>query len=125
MDANEKDYPANQPDLTNLLKLSGGNKALELKYIDNFLSSLPNQVANMQQALAASDGRLLAGTLHLIKPQLQFYGLTSAFECAKETESLLIQNPEITLPVKKHVEFILKEIIFACAGFQEIKKSSY
>jgi hypothetical protein len=123
MDPNES-LSSIRLDLSNLRKLSGGNTALELKYITNFINSAPVQLENIKIAVNRSDGKLLYSTLHLLKAQLHFYGIKSAFEETKNTEEKLRSNPEITGAIKKSADFIFKEITLACKEFEALKNNS-
>ena len=119
MDQNQK----SRVDLTALKQLTGGDAAFELKYINNFLVSVPQQLTHIKTALAQGDGKLLYSTLHLLKAQLAFFNIEEALNELKLVERQLHLNPEITLPVKKSSDFIFKEIILACNEFEKLKQN--
>ena len=108
-------------DLSGLRKLSGGDKAMELKYINNFLTSVPIQLKNIETALKQDDGNLLYNTFHLLKAQLQFYGIKDAYDEVRNAETLLQPERKINELIKKSTEFILNEITFACSEFEAVK----
>ena len=110
-------------DLSGLVKLSGGDKAIELKYINNFLLSLPEQLNTIERALDEGDANILCSTLHLLKPQMQFYGLKDVFVEIKCAEEQLQQNKEISPAVREICDLIYKEIKFVCAEFELIKSN--
>ena len=108
-------------DISALQKLTGGDAAFELKYINNFLVSVPQQLIHIKTALAQGDGKLLYSTLHMLKAQLAFYNITGALDELKMVEQQLHLNPEITEEVKKSAGFISKEITLACNEFEKLK----
>jgi hypothetical protein len=110
-------------DLKTLKKLAGGDAAFELKYINNFLVSVPQQLTHIKAALALGDGKLLYSTFHLLKAQLAFFSIDNALNELKRVELELHRNPEITEAVKKSSDFIFKEIIFACDEFEKLKQN--
>jgi hypothetical protein len=114
---------ASRVDLTALKQLTGGDAAFELKYINNFLVSVPQQLIHIKTALALGDGRLLYSTFHLLKAQLAFFNITSALHELKSVERELHRNPTITEAIKKSTDFIFKEITLACDEFEKLKQS--
>ena len=112
-------------DLTALKKLAGDDPAFELKYINNFLVSVPQQLIHIKSAMATGDGKLLYSAFHMLKAQLAFYNINEALDELKIAEQQLHLNPEITAIVKRSAEFILNEIILACDEFEKLKQNYY
>jgi hypothetical protein len=123
MEPGQTPFPGSRVDLANLKQLSGGDTAFEVKYITNFLNTVPLQLNRIETALVQDDGNLLYNTLHLLKAQLAFYGIKSAFAEIGIIEQKLHDSKEITELVKKSTNFIFKEITLACAEFETIKNN--
>jgi hypothetical protein len=124
MEADNTSPSGKRIDLSRLQALSGGDMAFELKYISSFLSLIQTELNRIETAVAQNDGKLLCETLHRIKPQLDFYRISGALNAVKNAENLLTEDYIISAGVQTMVDFIFKEIIFACAEF-EIVKNNY
>jgi PAS domain S-box-containing protein len=69
-----------------LLARFGGNRKLLQTLIKTFRADCPKMMAKIRSALSTRDPRLLAEAAHGLKGSVGNFGLTSAFETAKEME---------------------------------------
>jgi len=84
------DRPASQKqewiDLSFLRIYSGDNKEVMKKFILAFLERTPAAIAMIEEQLAAKDFHALARTVHSLKPQLSYVGITALSETVTAIE---------------------------------------
>jgi len=120
----EPEKSAARVDLANLQKLSGGDKAFELKYMANFLNAVPEQLSRLETAMALRDGTLAYNILHRLKAQLKFYNIKAAVEELAAVEQKMGETRVINADVEKSINIIFKEITLACKEFETLKENT-
>lgn len=78
-------------DLSNLIKISRGEKARMEKYLRQFLDLIPVRMNILIRSLEQQERKTIRQTVHQMSPQLQFFGipgiqlLINRLECEYET----------------------------------------
>jgi HPt (histidine-containing phosphotransfer) domain-containing protein len=98
-------------DLSFLRVYSAGNNDMIRKVIQTFLDKTPASMEGMEKQLAANDFHSLSRSMHSLKPQLSYLGITaltdiavSIEECAKnmtETETIAGKLDEMKIILGK------------------------
>ena len=77
MDATDFPEKGEWIDLSFLRVYSGDNKELMKKFLQSFLERTPAMMATIDEQWAAKDFHSLTRTMHSLKPQLSYVGITA------------------------------------------------
>ena len=93
-----------------------------IEYIDIFLKFAPVQIKKLEEAVKAGDKKALYTTLHTIKPQLQFMGVSNALHKTRELEIEVKEKGILNAATKKEITAINHEISEAMKEWTLIKQ---
>ena len=115
--------PANRIiDTAYLENITDGNTAEIIEYIDIFLKFAPVQIKKLEEAVKANDKKALYTTLHTIKPQLQFMGVSNALHKTRDLEIEVKEKGILNAATKKEITAINHEISEAMKEWSLIKQ---
>ena len=96
-----------QPNLSYIQSMSGGDKAFEEKLIDIIKDEFPEEKQVYFENITAKDYRLTAENVHKLKHKISILGLEKSYEIAVAFENNLLEG---SIELQDEFESILKTI---------------
>ncbi|NRR90101.1 Hpt domain-containing protein [Winogradskyella undariae] len=96
-----------EPNLSYIYSMSGGDKAFEEKLIGIIKSEFPEEKAEYYNNLKANNYKLVAGNVHKLKHKISILGLEKSYEIAIAFENNLLEG---STKLQDQFESILKTI---------------
>ncbi len=95
-------------DTAALIRLTKGDMERQLKYLNQFLSLVPENTAQLTKSLELKDRQQVKQLLHKMKPQLLFFGLPGIGSLVQSIEIAYEKMPmkEMEQVVEKIIEII-------------------
>lgn len=97
-----------QPNLSYIDALSGGDKAFKLKLISIVKEELPLEIEVYQKNIKLKNFKEAAENVHKLKHKISILGLETSYQIAVDYEEHLKVN---SIELKKEFDAILKEMI--------------
>ncbi|GAL71522.1 Hpt domain-containing protein [Jejuia pallidilutea] len=96
-----------QPNLSYIQSMSGGDKTFENKLISIIKSEFPKEKATYKTNIDSSNFKKAAENVHKLKHKISILGLEKSYEVAVEFENNLLEN---STTGKKAFEAILQKM---------------
>ena len=96
-----------EPNLSYIYSMSGGDKAFEEKLIGIIKSEFPEEKAEYYNNLKANNYKLVADNVHKLKHKISILGLEKSYEIAIAFENNLLEG---STKLQDQFESILKTI---------------